>query len=245
MTNPTIILVNPQLSHNIGSTARAMSNFGLSNLRLVSPKKDWLNKEAICLAAGANDILDQVQIFNSVPQAIADLNLVLATTTRSRDLVKITTTPRDAIKNITSSHKEKLTGILFGCEKFGLTNEELSLADYIVHIPVNPNFSSLNLSQAVIIIAYELFLANNPIPKTNLKTKNSSFATKEDIYIFFKYLEQNLISSRFLKVKEKREIMIRNIRNIFLRINPTKQEIQTLHGIMNSLINFDANKKQN
>src|SRR5438128_8844156 len=155
---PIVILVEPQLGDNIGTTARAMANFGLSRLRLVKPRDGWPNPRAWVAASGADRILDQAVLHDTVEAAIADLTFVLATTARAHDQAKPVIGPEAAARELAPRVAAgEPVGILFGRERYGLENHEIALADRILTLPVNPAFASLNLAQAVVIVAYEWF----------------------------------------------------------------------------------------
>jgi tRNA/rRNA methyltransferase len=233
---PAIILVEPQLGENIGMVARAMLNCGLIDLRLVNPRKDWDRDKAEKCSSGARMVLDRARFYGSTQEAIADLHTVYATTARPRDMVKAMVTPRKAAKEAVEHAQSDLkTGILFGKEAKGLHNDDVALADAILHLPLNPAFASLNLAQAVLLIGYEWYSATDDteeryIPES--KGKMARPATKEEVVMFYEHLEKELDASGFLRVEDKRPSMVRNIRNIFARIDLTFQEIQTLRGVV-------------
>ncbi len=233
---PVIILVKPQLGENIGTAARAMYNGALTQLRLVQPRQGWPNTYAIKPAAGAHMILDNVQVFDSTREAIADLNIVFGTTARIRDMNKYILTPQklgEKMHELTQAGSR--VGVLFGPERTGLDNEDMSLVDGLIHVPLNPEYSSLNLAQAVLLVAYEWFKTQDDTLPEQLKTDESPFATKNELLGFFEHLERELDASGFLRVLDKRPIMVRNIRNMFLRTAFTAQEVRTLRGIVSSL----------
>ncbi len=152
-SKPVIVLVRPQLGQNIGKAARAMLNFGLTEMRLVAPRDGWPNPDAGPAASGADVVLERAQVFETVQDAIADCSLVFASTVRRRDLVMPVLAPEQMADQIHTSAER--TAILFGAERSGLETEEVALANAIVTVPINPNFASLNLAQAVILLAYE------------------------------------------------------------------------------------------
>ena len=162
---PAIILVAPQLGENIGAVARAMLNCGLTDLRLVNPRDGWPNPAAEAMASGAVVVLEQARVFDTVEAAIADLQAVYATTARGRDMLKPVVTPRQAVTEI-HQHSQigQRCGILFGPERAGLSNEDLVYADAALMVPLHPGFSSLNLAQAVLLVAYEWFQAQDNTP---------------------------------------------------------------------------------
>ncbi len=241
MTNsaPVIVLVDPQLGENIGMAARAMANFGLGELRLVNPRDGWPNERAEVAASGAPDILENVQVFDSVAEAIGDLQYVVATTARARDMVKPVSGPKamtaELQKRIGNDQK---TGILFGREKWGLTNDEAAHADHLLTYPVNPEFSSLNLSQAVLLFGYEWYSASDAGGEVEGGVPDHPDrqpATRQELVYFFEHLEEELDKAGFLRPPEKRPSMVRSIRNIFHRTELTDQDVRTLRGIIVSL----------
>ncbi len=164
-TGPAVILVRPQLGENVGTAARAMLNFGLTDLRLVRPQCGWPNVKALNAASGANEVLNRLQLFETVEAAAADLQRVYATTARGRDLAKREVTAAGAASEARAAHAAgQGVGILFGPERTGLTNDELIYADAVLRIPVNPEFVSLNLAQAVLLVAYEWWQSADPPP---------------------------------------------------------------------------------
>ncbi|MBL4756680.1 MAG: RNA methyltransferase [Rhizobiales bacterium] len=247
-SSPVIILVAPQLGENIGMTARAMANFGLKALRLVTPRDGWPNERAVVAASGAPDILENALVFDSVEEAIADLQFVVATTARSRDMVKPVSGPKAMVAELNRrGHEGQMTGILFGREKWGLTNDETALADHILTYPVNPDFSSLNLAQAVLLLGYEWYAASSEGREVSAGVPDHPTrkpATRQDLVRFFVHLETELDESGFLLPIEKRPSMVRNIRNIFHRTELTDQDVRTLRGIIVSLTRkFGGNRK--
>src|SRR5271156_3139130 len=162
---PVIILVEPQLAENIGAAARAMLNCGLTELRLVQPRPEWPNERARANSSGAEAVLDQAALFRSVAEATADLQRVYATTGRGRDLIKLVMTPPQAVREMRAElGRGERVGVLFGPERTGLLNDDVALADTVIAVPLNPAFSSLNLGQAVLIVGYEWFKADDATP---------------------------------------------------------------------------------
>lgn len=230
---PAIILVQPQLGENIGTTARAMYNCGLTALRLVKPRDGWPNPKAQSAASGADVVLDQAQLFDTVEEAIAGLQHVYAATARDRYMVKRILTPRKAAGEIRGFLTTGETcGILFGPERTGLLNEHIALADTVLNVPLNPAFSSLNLAQAVLLIGYEWFLTGDDTPEEQVALGHSAPATKESLIQFFEHLEEELDRSGFMRNAEKRPSMVQNLRNLFQRAGCTEQELRTLHGVI-------------
>ena len=233
---PVVILVGPQLGENIGAAARAMANFGLSRLRLVSPRQPWPNDKARMMAAGADRILEGAVLYDSVAAAIADCTFVLATTARAHDQAKPVVGPAEAAAQMAPRVAAGETvAVLFGRERNGLENDEVALADRIVTLPVNPAFASLNLAQAVVILAYEWFKLASGATLPFAMPEKSPPAPKEQLLAFFASLERELEKVEFFRPPDKRDTMQINLRNIFSRMQPTQQDIQTLHGVVMSI----------
>jgi tRNA/rRNA methyltransferase len=233
LDGPVVILVEPQLGENIGMTARAMGNFALTRLRIVNPRDGWPNVSAQRAAAGADAILDRVELFDSVEQAVADLTLLFATTARAHDQAKPVVAPEAAAREIVSGISGGgRVGILFGRERYGLQNEEVALADRIITFPVNPGFASLNLAQAVLLMGYEWFKLSTAGALPFAMPERSERASQHQMQAFFDNLVRELDRVEFLRPAEKRETMLVNLRNIFSRMEPTKQDMHTLHGVV-------------
>jgi tRNA/rRNA methyltransferase len=230
---PTVILVEPQLGENIGAAARAMANFGLSRLRLVKPRQSWPNDKARMMAAGADRILEDAVLFDSLEAAIADCSFVLAATARAHDQAK----PVVGADEAAALMAPRLAGgetvaVVFGRERNGLENDEVALADRIITLPVNPAFASLNLAQAVVIVAYEWFKLGGGGTLPFTMPQKSVPAGKAQLFAFFAALERELEKVEFFRPPDKRATMQINLRNIFTRMEPTQQDIQTLHGVI-------------
>ena len=233
LAGPVIILVEPQLGENIGMAARAMGNFALSRLRIVNPRDGWPNVSAQRAAAGADQILERAELFGSVEAAVADLTLLFATTARAHDQAKPVVAPGQAATEIVAHMAGGATaGILFGRERYGLQNEEVALANRIITFPVNPGFASLNLAQAVLLIGYEWFKLSTEGALPFAMPERSERASQHQMQAFFDNLVRELDRVEFLRPAEKRETMLVNLRNIFARMEPTKQDMHTLHGVV-------------
>jgi tRNA/rRNA methyltransferase len=236
VAGPIVVLVEPQLGENIGTAARAMANFGLSRMRLVNPRDGWPNIHARRAASGADHVLDGAELFDTLEAAIADCNAVFATTARGHDQAKPVVGPEQAARDIGARIAvEETVAVVFGRERWGLTNEEVGLADAIITFPVNPAFASLNLAQAVLLVSYEFFKLSTAgtLPFT-MPTKSAP-AGKEQLFAFFADLERELEKVEFFRPPEKRGTMTINLRNIFTRMQPTQQDVQTLHGVVMSI----------
>ncbi|KAA0971259.1 RNA methyltransferase [Aureimonas fodinaquatilis] len=231
---PAIVLVEPQLGENIGMVARAMANFGLSDLRLVAPRDGWPNEKAIAAASRADHVIAAAQVFDTVEQSIADLNYVAATTARPRYSTKPVIGPDVA----SGKMRERMEaqhgcGILFGRERFGLSNEEVDLADEIVTFPVNPAFASLNIAQAVLLMSYEWMKSGTLFegrPRFYAPVINT--AGKEDLFRLFDHLESALDETGYFFPPEKRDVMVHNLRNMLTRASFSDTEVRALRGVI-------------
>jgi tRNA/rRNA methyltransferase len=236
VAGPIIVLVEPQLGENIGAAARVMANFGLARLRLVKPRDGWPNIHAQRSASGADRVLDEAALYETPKAAIADCTLVLATTARAHDQAKPVIGP-DAAATLLAPHVAagENVAVLFGRERYGLENDEIALADRIITFPVNPAFASLNLAQAVAIVAYEWFKRISSGELLFTMPRKSEPARKQQVEAFFRNLEHELDAIEYFRPLDKRATMLVNLRNIFARMQPTQQDIQTLHGIVMAL----------
>lgn len=236
--SPVVVLVETQMAENIGATMRAMANFGLAQLRLVNPREAFPNDKAVAMASGADGVLRPVETFGSLEAAVADLNLVLATTARTHDLAKPVVSPATAASLMRASiDRGETVGIVFGRERNGLTSDEVALCDQILTIPIDPRFPSLNVGQAVLTIAYEWRkvvigdAAWTPFPEK----ERSPLARKEDVLGMFEHLEGALDRAEFFRPAEKRPSMVRNLRSLFQKARLTEQEVRSLRGIVAAL----------
>jgi tRNA/rRNA methyltransferase len=252
---PAIILVKPQLGENIGFAARAMANFGLTDLRLVAPRDGWPNDKAHASAAGAAFVVDQATVYDSVESAIGELNFVLASTARPREMVKTVLGPESAAAELRHrGERAERTGVLFGPERSGLDNDTIALADAILTAPVSPGFASLSLPQAVLLFGYEWLKTESAAPPLGRATafdgpatEGIAFpgtrpATKVELIALFKHLEAELDQAGFLYPSEKRPSMVRAIRNMFHRMGATEQDVRTWRGIVASLSGHRAGR---
>jgi len=233
LEGPIVVLVEPQLAENIGTSARAMANFGLRRLRLVAPREDPLSPRARAAASGADQILEQALQYPSLKAAIADCQWVFATTAREHDQAKRVIGPQAAADDMLRHIAARETvAVIFGRERNGLENHEVGLADRIVTFPVNPAFASLNLAQAVLLVGYEWFkrATNDALPMA--PRRSSPRAAKQQLLSFFVDLERELEQVEFFRPPEKRGTMVINLRNIFTRMELTRQDLRTLHGVV-------------
>ncbi len=236
MTTPVIILSRPQLGENIGAAARAMKNFGLSDLRLVAPRDGWPNEKAVHMAAGASDLLDGVRLYDTAQAALGDLQLVFAATARERGVAKPVVTPPEAARQLRAAMAKGVRcGLLFGNERSGLDNDEVSLSTSVVTIPT-AEFSSLNLAQSVMLLCYEWFRAADETPVTRIDHGPvARKATREEMFQLFDHLENELLASGFLYPPSKETPMIRHMRALLNRADLTNQEVQTIRGMIVAL----------
>ena len=231
------ILVSPQLGENIGSCARALKNFGFSNLNIISPRDPWPNTKARMTSVGAFNIIKSAKIYNKVEDAVKKFDLIFATTARKRGINKKHISIINFIKMLSKYKKTKI-GIMFGPEASGLSNYDLSLSNFIIQIPTSKKLTSLNLSHAVIVICYEIYksLYFSAFRKEKVLIKLTS---KNSIKNLIKFLEEMLDKKNFFKPPEKKKSMILNINNIFGRLELSDKELRILFSIFSSL-----NKKQ-
>jgi len=245
---PVVILVEPQLGENIGFAARAMANFELTDLRLVAPRDGWPNDKARSAAAGAAAIVDRATVHDSVADAIGDLNFVLASTARRREMVKAVFSPESAATELRQRQTDsQRTGVLFGPERSGLDNDTIALADAILTAPVNPELASLSLPQAVLLFSYEWLKAKtaalslgratsvDKAASEGISLSRTRPARRAELLDLFRHLEAELDRAGFLYPAEKRPSMVRAIRNMFHRMGVTEQDVRTWRGIVASL----------
>ena len=241
---PVIVLVEPQLGENIGMVARAMANFGLAELRLVNPRDGWPSEKARAAASKADHVIDAVQVFGGLAEALADLNFVVATTARQRDGFKRVASPVEAGRVLRSRCRAgQRTGILFGRERFGLYNEEVALADEIVTFPVNPEFASLNIAQAVLLMSYEWMKSGLEAETDTAFTSPEVVpAPKEHLHGLLDHLESALDARGYFRPAAKKPKMLDNLRAVLTRPGFGLAEIKVLRGVVSSLDYFSPRK---
>ena len=256
-TPPAIVLVNPQLGENIGTAARAMANFSLQDLRIVEPRDGWPNKKAVRAAAKGAPIVEAAHVYGDLAAALADVHHVYATTARPRDMIKPVMTPFEAAADM---HRRTQAGekcaVLFGRERWGLQNDEIALADEIIMAPVNPDYASLNIAQAVLLIGYEWYrpIATTlgqqtgeapAVTGTGLKTPGTRAATRRELVGLFEHLESELDRAGYFKSANIRPRMVVNLRNMLGRAGLTEQEVRTLRGVIASLVRAHLRHRDN
>jgi tRNA/rRNA methyltransferase len=248
---PTIVLVRPQLAVNIGMCARAMANFGLSDLRLVAPREGWprtgaYRKGAYAAAAGAVHLLEGAKVYDDVRAAIEDLSFVYASTARGRGQMKPVHTPEKAMRTSAARMASgERHGVMFGPERTGLDNDDVALADAILTFPVNPAYASLNLAQAVLLTGYEWFRAAHGEAIPFDVAERSPPATREMTLAFFDFLEGELDKRQFFRPATKKPVMSRNLRNMFHRMSLTEQDVRTLWGMVVRLVEGPRREPKN
>jgi tRNA/rRNA methyltransferase len=233
-----VVLVDPQLGENIGAAARAMLNFGLTELRLVRPHQPWPNPRAKALGSGADAVLESVRVFATTAEAVGDLTRLYATTARHREMLKPVATPRRAAAEMRAftAAGEKV-GLLFGAERIGLLTEDVVLAHTMITIPTNPRFSSLNLGQAVLLLAYEYAMAGEAEPAREVfDTGRTRPANRAEMIGLFEQLEAELDAAGFFtNTMAKRDAILRNIRNSLQRGPLLEQDVRTLRGVIKAI----------
>lgn len=234
--SPAVILVDPQMGENIGAAARAMLNCGLSDLRLVRPRDGWPNPAAAAMSSGALEKMPPVPVYDRLEDALAGIHFALATTARSRDMNKPVFTARQAAAEISNlAAQEQICALVFGAERTGLTNDDVSLCHGVITIPVNPDFSSLNLGQAVLLCAYEWFQAAGTRMPASPAATGDMPAPYEKMDELFRRLESELEANHFFRNPDQRPSMTRNLRNMLNRARMSEQETRTFHGMISAL----------
>lgn len=237
MMTPAIILVKPQLGENIGMVARAMLNCGLTDLRIVNPRDGWPSDRANAASSGAFEYGVIPTIYNDTAEAVADLHFILATTARPRGMIKDVYTAQSAMREARNCIQDgRSVGILFGAERAGLENEDVALANAIITIPLNPEFSSLNLAQAVLLVSYEYMIQGDNTPDKATHTGKTDIADGASVNQFTSRLINEMDNAGFFRTESLRPTTERNLINLFSRHEWTEQEISTLHGIISAFV---------
>ena len=234
---PSIILVKPQMGENIGSAARAMLNFGLENMRVVAARDGWPSQSAVATASGAGRVLDQARHFSSFHDAVGDCHFVFATTARDRDLTKPVYDPKKAMRIAYEKISDgQNVGIIFGPERAGLENTEVVRSNALITVPVNPDFSSINLAQTVLLLSYEWFLATDIYEENSSNTRKTSVASILEIEKLSEQYENELEKIGFFFPEEKATSMKSTLRNIWSRLPLTVSDVRAFHGILRHLL---------
>nr|NUR36982.1 RNA methyltransferase [Sphingomonas sp.] len=231
-SKPIIVLVRPQLGQNIGKAARAMLNFGLTEMRLVAPRDGWPNPEAGPAASGADEVLEKAHVFDAAQDAVADCSLVFASTVRRRDLVMPVIRPEEMAERIGSSPKR--TAILFGPERSGLETEEVALANAIVTVPINPEFASLNLAQAVILLAYE-WSKRGELAQPTAKELEAP-APHAELQGLIDQLNSELQTKGYFHPPSRTQATKNTLRTIFTKTGWSSREVKAVRGVIRALV---------
>ena len=236
---PAFVLVRPQMGENIGAAARAMWNFGLDRMRIVAPRDGWPNPNAVAMASGAGRLLDEAVLCADVPAALEEYHYVLATTARARGLTKPIVSPERAMQIAA----EKIAGgekvaVLFGPERAGLENDDISRANAIINVPVNPEFASLNLAQCVLLTAYEWQRAQGEVTPERVDMAKTDWAEQIEIEKLSAHYEDRLDEAGFFFPEAKAEGMKINLRNMWSRMPLTRADVQMLHGVMRQMVRW-------
>ncbi len=237
--SPIVILIRPQLGENIGAVARAMLNFGLTDLRIVCPRDGWPNQSAVAVASGAGIVLENAKIFNSSQDACADINFIFATTARNRDLSNEIFSPKNSMKKCLELIKSgQRVGIMFGPERSGLHNDDISLAQAIISIPTNPKFSSLNLSQCAVLLAYQWLNINTGFTQnaSNQGANEIKYAPLHEVEHLRLALMKNLTAVNYFWPEDKKDSLTENLTNLLGRLALTSADVRTLHGVIKALV---------
>jgi tRNA/rRNA methyltransferase len=227
------------MGENIGSAARAMWNFELQRMRLVTPRDGWPNPAAVATASGASRVLDHVRVFDSTAGALGDMDYVFATTARSRDLTKPVMTPERAMEHtraLIASGKQ--VGIMFGPERAGLENVDIAHANALISVPVNPGFASLNLAQCVLLVAYEWRRQTGEDVPEVVEMAGTEFASQVEVEKLFEHFVQRLDTAKFFYPDHKADSMRLNLRNMLSRLPMTQADIQTFHGMLRQFVRW-------
>ena len=227
------ILVNPQLGENIGASARALKNFDFSKLEIISPKQSWPNNKAKVTSVGAYNIIKKAKIYSNTKDAISNYDVVISLSARKREINKKHISMNQFLKMIRTRKNSKF-GLMFGPEASGLSNNDLSLSNYVLQIPTSKRFKSLNLSHSLTLICYEIFKIKN-FKKFEKIGKSISIASKNKITLLINHLEKLLDKKGFFTPIEKKHSMIMNINNLFYRLEPSDKEVRVLASIISSL----------
>ncbi|MCL3882814.1 RNA methyltransferase [Marivita sp. GX14005] len=235
----SFVLVRPQMGENIGAAARAMWNFGLDRMRLVTPRDGWPNPKAVAMASGAGRLLDEAQLVERTVDAVADCAFVFATTARPRGMTKPVVTPERAMQMA----REKIgagqkVAVLFGPERAGLENEDIALANAIISVPVNPEFASLNLAQCVLLTAYEWRRQSVDVPAESVEMAGTDWASAIEMDRLAQHYEERLDQAGFFFPPDKAPNMKRNLRNMWSRMPLTRADVQMLHGVLRQMVRW-------
>lgn len=235
---PAFVLIRPQMGENIGSAARGMWNFGLDLMRIVDPRDGWPNSRAVALASGAGRLLDDAMVVATTAEAVADAHFVYATTARPRDLTKQVMTPEEAMSDAAARIASgQRVAVMFGPERTGMENDDIARANVIVSVPVNPDFPSLNLSQCVLLMAYEWRRASMST-QGHMEMAGADWAAAHEVEALAAHYEERMAEAGFFFPAHKAESMKLNLRNLWSRMPLTRMDVQMLHGVMRQMVRW-------
>ncbi len=236
---PSFVLVRPQMGENIGAAARAMWNFGLDRMRIVAPRDGWPNPKAAAMASGAGRLLDHAGHFDAVPDAVADCTYVYATTARQRGITKPVLSPQEAMSDAASriAGGEKVA-VLFGPERTGLETDDVTLANALITVPVNPDFPSLNLAQCVLLTGYEWRRATTEVAARTTEMAGADWASQSEVDALARHYEERMETAGFFFPEAKASSMKRSMRNLWSRMPLTSQDVQILHGVLRQMVRW-------
>ena len=239
MSQPVYVLVRPQMGENIGGAARAMWNFGLDRMRIVSPRDGWPNQKAIAMSSGAGRLLDEAVITDGVAEALDDCTYVFATTARRRELTKPVFTPEEAM-NVA---REKIAAgekiaVMFGPERSGLENDDIAKANAIISVPVNPEYASLNLAQCVLLTAYEWRRQTVEVEAQSMEMGGTEWASAIEMEKLAEHYENRLDEAGFFYPEAKAAGMKTNLRNLWSRLPLTRADVQMMHGMLRQMVRW-------
>lgn len=236
---PAFVLVRPQMGENIGAAARAMWNFGLDRMRLVSPRDGWPNPTSAAMASGAGRLLDEAQLHSSVAEAVGDCSYVFATTARQRGLTKPIVSPERAMEQAREMiAKGDKVAVLFGPERAGLENEDIAVANALISVPVNPEFASLNLAQCVLLTAYEWRRQTADVVAETVDMGKTVWASTIEVEKLAAHYEDRLSDAGFFFPEDKAPSMKVNLRNMWSRMRLTRADVQMLHGMLRQMVRW-------
>lgn len=239
MTQPSFVLVRPQMGENIGAAARAMLNFGLDRMTLVAPRDGWPNPAAEAMASGAGRLLDHARICVDLPDALQEEHFVFATTARMRDLTKPVFSPEAAMTEAAQRIKRReRVAFLFGPERAGLENDDVARANALVTVPVNPDFPSINLAQCVLLCAYEWKRITTDVIAEEVELAGTQWASQDEIEALATHYQERMEAAGFFFPEDKAPNMKINLRNLWSRMPLTRADVQTLHGVMRQMVRW-------
>jgi tRNA/rRNA methyltransferase len=238
LPQPAFVLIRPQMGENIGAAARGMWNFGLDRMRITAPRDGWPNQKAVAMASGAGRLLDEALIYPTTAEALADCTYVYATTARPRELTKPVLSPEaamaDAAQRIAAGEK---VAVMFGPERAGLENDDIIRANAIINVPVNPEFSSLNLAQCVLLTAYEWRRQVTEVVHERVQNP-VDLANNAEIEALTAHYEERLDEAGFFFPETKAASMKANLRNLWSRMPLTRADVMILHGVMRQMVRW-------